>query len=156
MLEVRLISDPDAIDSVLQHPSVYAKLRHDAREPGYIEHPLASYWGAYADDALVGVFLAVRFSRWEVEAHVGILPHAVKHGRALSRLFLTRVFEDSDVERVTAYILSTLPSAGNLCLKLGFSREGCRRNAVRVDGRLADVLVYGLTRTDWCSTCAAT
>jgi RimJ/RimL family protein N-acetyltransferase len=68
------------------------------------------------------------------------------YSRDLARLYLSCIFEDDEIERVTAYVLGTLPSAANFCRRLGFEYEGARRNACRVDGVLTDVLIYGLTR----------
>jgi hypothetical protein len=147
------LADPEAVNSILHHPAIVAKLRHDGRDPGYINHPLVSYHGAYVGDAPVGVFTAVRFSPWEVEVHVAILSSAIRHARRLCWLFLAQVFADSDVMRVTAYVLGTLPSAANLCRKLGFADEGRRRDACRVHGEPVDVLILGLTRADWSESC---
>lgn len=147
MIEVRPLSDPEAIDAILRHPSVAGKVRHDGREPGYIDHPLVSYHGAYVDRALVGVFVAIRFSRWEAEVHAALLPRATRQGRALGLMFLDAVFADPEVLRCTGYVLSTLPSAANYCRKLGFEHEGTRRSACMVGGQVVDVLVMGLVRS---------
>jgi RimJ/RimL family protein N-acetyltransferase len=148
-LAVAPLTDREAVDRILKSAPIGPKLRHDEREPGFIDHPLVTHWGAWLDGELVGVFLAVRFSRWEVEAHVGILPCALHASRELARLFLARIFEHPEIERVTAYVLGTLPSAGNFCGRLGFEYEGKRRGACRVGGTLCDVLIYGMTRQDW-------
>lgn len=149
LLEVRPLDDAEAINGILNHPSVASKIRHDAREPGYIDHPAVSYEGAWADERLVGVFVAVRFSPWEVEVHAAILPERVRHSRTLAMLFIERAFVDPEVLRLTAYVLGTLPSAANWCRKVGFKDEGVRRDACRVDGQATDIVVLGLTRGEW-------
>jgi len=149
MLTVKAIRDSRAVDAVLCHPAIAPKLRHDGREPGFIKHRLVSYYGAFVDDRLVGVFTAVAFTRWEVEVHVAIIPDAIRHAHELCRLFLAEVFAKRDVMRVTAYVLATLTSAANLCRRLGFVDEGRRRDACRVDGMATDVIVLGMTRRDW-------
>lgn len=148
-LAVEPLNDPAAVDRIMRAASIAPKLRRDDREPGYVDHPLVSYWGAWAGGDLVGVFMAVRFTRWEVEAHVAILPQALAHGRSLARLFIDRMFDDRDVERITAYVLGTLRSAGNFCRRIGFQPEGRRRRACMIDGLPTDVLIYGMTREDW-------
>lgn len=154
MITVEPLADPVLIDSILKSPEIAAKLRHDGREPGYIDHPAATYWGGWVDGELAGVFLAVRFSQWEIEVHAAILRAHIRVGRNLSRLFLARLFDDDRVERITGYVMSTLPTAANFCLRLGFHREGVRRCALKVGGELRDVLIYGLTRRDWEQACA--
>ncbi|QPQ55598.1 GNAT family N-acetyltransferase [Allosphingosinicella flava] len=148
-LAVEPLSDADAINGILQHETIAPKLRHDGREPGYIDHPAASYYGAYIDNRLVGVFLAIRFSKWEVQVHVGLLPEAIRYGRSLADLFLAQVFVGQEVQRATGYVLSTLPTAANFCRKLGFEHEGTRRQACRVNGALVDIHILGLTRENW-------
>lgn len=147
MLSVQPIDDAGAIDAILTDPWVASRIRHDDREPGYIDHPAVTYYGAYIGDALVGVFIAIRHSPWEVEAHAALLRFAVVHGRDLGRAFIRQVFTDPDVMRITAPVLSSLPSAANFCRRLGFVNEGVRRDAVKIDGVVADVIYLGLLRS---------
>lgn len=146
MLRVEPTADATAIDGVLTDPWVATRIRHDAREPGYIDHPALTYHGAYIDSALAGVFMAIRHSPWEVEVHAALLRSATWHGRALGALFLDQLWQDPQLLRITAPVLSTLPSATNYCKRLGFEVEGVRRAAVRVNGRPADVIYLGLLR----------
>lgn len=148
-LGVEPLYDRAAVDSVLRSASIAPKLRHDAREPGFIDHPLVTHWGAWIGEELVGVFIAVRFSQWEVEAHIAILPSGLRSSRALARMFIAQIFGDPLIERITGYVTGTLRSAANFCRRLGFVHEGTRRSACRVNGALTDVRVYGLTRGDW-------
>lgn len=148
-LTVQPLSDAAAIDAILADSWVRGKIEQDGREPGYIDHPLVSYHGAYTDGALVGVLIAVQFTRWEVEVHAALLKPAVRHGRDLGRLFLDTVFADPVVMRATAYVLGTLPSAANYCRRLGFADEGVRRSACLVGGAPTDIIVLGLLRDDY-------
>lgn len=148
MLTLQTLTDPDAVNRILSDPWIAPKLAQDGREPGYVNHPLVSYHGAYIDGTLVGLFIAVQFTRWEVEVHAALLRPALPHARDLGRLFLAQVFRDSGVMRVTAYVLGTLPSAANYCRKLGLVDEGVRRSATMVGGKATDVLVLGLVRSE--------
>lgn len=149
MIDVRPLRSRAFVDRILTDPAIGPKIAHDDRSPGFIDHPSVSYCGGYVDGRLAAVFTAVQFSRWEVEVHGAVLPVALRHGRALGRLFLDRVFADPDVMRCTAYVLGSLPSAANWVRKLGFTDEGRRREACRVDGVACDVLVLGVTRGEW-------
>jgi hypothetical protein len=141
VIRVAPLADADAIDRILTDPWIAPKLRHDAREPGFIDHPAAHYWGAWVDGELVGVFLAIRASPWEVEVHAGLLRHAVRHSRALAQAFIAEQFADPELLRLTAYVIGDLPSAANWCRRLGFVDEGARRNAVVKSGKVLDVHV---------------
>jgi RimJ/RimL family protein N-acetyltransferase len=146
-------SDRALVESVLSDPWIASRLARDGGTTDYVDHPLLTYHAAYVGDRLAGVFIAVRFTTWEVEVHVALLPWAVWHGRTLGRMFLAQMFDDPDVMRVTANVMSTLPSAANYCRRLGFRDEGRRREAFRAGGVLADVIVLGLTRGEWEAAC---
>lgn len=148
-LSVQPLSDQEQINAILSDPWIAAKLVRDDGAAAFVAHPLLSYHGAYVDGRLVGLFIAVRFTRWEVEVHGALLRPAVPHSRALGRLFLHQVFADPDVQRATAYVVATLPSAANWCRRMGFVDEGRRRDACRVNGAPVDVLILGLTRGEW-------
>lgn len=98
---------------------------------------------------IVGLFMRVRFTKWESEVHAAIKRPALRYARGLGELFLDRVFADPDVMRVTANVISDLRTAANYCRRLGFRDEGCRRNAVVKNGTALDCIVLGMTRIDW-------
>ena len=138
--------DVAAIHAVLIDPWVAARIRHDGRDPGYIDHPALVYHGAYTEGTLEGVFMAIHHSPWEVEVHAALLRSATRYGREFGRMFLDNLWRDPELMRVTAPVISTLPSAANYCRRLGFQDEGVRRSAVRVGGVPADVVYLGLLR----------
>jgi len=147
MLSIQPLTDPAQIHAILTQPAVAARIRHDDRTPGYIAHPALTYRGAYMDGLLCGLFMSIQHSPWEVEVHAALLPHVIRHARDLGALFLASLWRDQpDLQRITAPVLSTLPSAANYCRRLGFEDEGVRRNAVRVNGALVDVVYLGLLR----------
>ena len=142
-------TDRATVDRILQHPAIASRIRHDFREPGYIDHPLVTHLLATVNGEPAGVFLAVQFSDLEVELHAAVLPQFIRHGRALGRECLAHVFGDPAVMRATAYVIEGLESAANYCRRLGFITEGFRRDACRKDGRLVGVHVLGITRADF-------
>lgn len=143
------LTDRGAIDRILTDPWIAAKITRDGREPGFIDHPLVSYYGAWVDGRLVGVFTLIRFTDIEREVHAALLREALPHGRELGRLFLDIAFADPQVLRVTAHVIGSLPSAVNYCLKLGFKREGVRRDACVQNNRVWPVITLGLLRSEW-------
>jgi hypothetical protein len=147
-LAVAPLSDVEAIDRILRDPWIAPKITYDGRDAAYVEHPNLDYFGAYVCGKLVGVFMRVRFTAIEVEVHAALLREALPYSRQLGRLFLDRIFADPGVLRVTAHTIGSLQSAVNYCLKLGFVREGERRNASIQNGRLLPVVTLGLLRED--------
>jgi len=131
---------------VLHDPWVVARIRHDDREPGYIEHPALTYTAAFIGEEAVGVFMAIQHSPWEVEVHAALKRKATHYARELGCMFLDRLWQRPELMRITAPVLSTLPSAVNYCKRLGFEVEGVKRRAVKVNGVPADVIYLGLLR----------
>jgi len=123
-----------------------ARTYHDDRQRGYVDHPAITYYGAYVGSDLAGVFLAKATTPEDMGVHVALRRWATPFGRTLGKLFITTIFRDVLVERLSADVLGTLPSAVNYCRRLGFVDEGVRRNACRVGGRLTDVVMLGLLR----------
>ena len=137
------------INAVLSDPWIAARIRHDSREPSYIEHPNLSYFAGYDDGRLAGIFTAIRHSAWEIEVHAALGRHAIRRGRVLGREFLAELWRDPELLRITAPVLSTLPSAVNYCRRLGFVDEGVKRRACRQNGVAIDVVYLGMTWADW-------
>jgi hypothetical protein len=148
---VRPIHEPAQIDAVCRDPYISERVRHDHREPGFIDNPYCHYFGAFVDDELVGVFLAIESGDVEWDVHAYLKREAVLHSRVLGLMFLALIFAKKPVNRVTAYILQGLDSAMNYVRKLGFVHEGVRRGALMRDGELIDVHIFGLTRGEYVS-----
>lgn len=113
-------------------------------------HPLAVYLSAWVGDLFVGAYLVIRFSDTEYEAHSFLRATATKHSRALGKLLLEWVFANPGVLRLTGYIREGLESARNHCLKMGFSLEGFRRDALLLNGKPCGIYVMGITKNEWC------
>ena len=141
------------VNAILQHPRVAGRIGHDHRPAGHIQHPSVSYLGAYLDGALVGVFTLIESGFVEIDIHAALLPCALPQSRELGRQCLDHIFlRDPDLARATAYVIEGLESAVNFCLKLGFQREGFRRDACMKASRLVGVHVLGITRAEWEAT----
>lgn len=67
---------------------------------------------------------------------------------ALQRL-LSMVFEACQVHRVSVEIPEDNAHAARLFRNAGFSREGLRRDALRIEGNWRDVALLSLLNTDW-------
>jgi hypothetical protein len=148
-LSIARLINRAAIEWVLHDPWIKPKITRDGREPGFIDHPLLSYFGAYVDGKLLGLFIHIQFTEIEVEVHVALLKEALPHSRKLAALFIDLVFADPKVERATAHAIGSLKSAVNFGKKLGFTFEGERRNACYQNNRLLPVISLGLLRNEW-------
>lgn len=147
-IELKPLADLAALSSLYADPYI-ARVGHDHRGASPINHPAASYLGAYVDGEFVGAFLVIESGYIELDLHALLARRALPYSRRLGRLCLAMAFARAEVQRVTAYVIEDLRSAFNYCLKLGFQSEGMRRDACMKGGKLYGVHVLGMTRNDW-------
>lgn len=122
----------------------------DDGQPMYpVFHERAHYVSAFVDGEFMGAYLVIRYTDTEWELHSLLLKKATRHSREFGRLLLEWVFSHDKVLRATGLIREGLNSAVNHCLKMGFQREGFRRNAVLVDGKPKGIHILGITREGW-------
>lgn len=65
------------------------------------------------------------------------------------RAMLTWAFDTLDLNRVEAELDTRNAASARVLEKLGFEREGLRREDCVVDGEVSDSWIYGLLRRDW-------
>lgn len=145
---VKPITNAHTISALYEAPE-FQVVAHDHRGAEPVFHPSASYLGAYVQGKLAGLFLIIESGFIEVDLHALILRRFVRQARELGRQCLAHVFANPVIQRATAYVIDGLDSALNYCLKLGFKREGARRDACSIGGVLRPVHVLGITRSDW-------
>jgi hypothetical protein len=148
MLRLLPLNDKAALADLYRDPYI-ARVGHDHRPAAPIEHPAASYLGAWVGDSLVGAFLVIESGFIEWDVHALLTRRALPWCRDFGRMCLAWCFGHEVVQRVTAYVIEGLEAARNYCLKLGFVVEGFRRDAVSVGGQLVGLHVLGMTRRDW-------
>lgn len=147
-LKLMELTDMHALGEIYADPYV-AKVGHDHRAAEPIVHPAAKYFGAYIDGELCGAFLVIDSGFIEVDVHALLRRSALRESRQLGRMCIDKIFENTEIHRVTAYVIQGLKTAYNYCIRLGFVDEGMRRNACMKGGKLLGVHVLGLTRSDW-------
>ncbi|TDV06068.1 GNAT family N-acetyltransferase [Paraburkholderia caballeronis] len=143
------LSDVSLIESVYATPAIRERIRHDHWEPGFVASPAVGYLGGWHQGEFCGFFMIREVSGLDIEIHACLLPQATLYSRVLGVELLEMVFNASSVQRVSAPIIGNLVSAMNFVEKLGFRREGVLRNACQKNGQLLDVVLFGMTRTDF-------
>ncbi|AOJ10337.1 DUF2824 family protein [Burkholderia mayonis] len=141
--------DVELIESVYAIPSIRDRIQHDHWKPTYIANPAVGYLGAWHEGEFCGFFMVREKSRLDIEIHACLLPRATLYSRVLGVEVLEKVFNASSARRVSAPIISDLVSAQNYVRKLGFRQEGVLREACMRNGRALDVILFGMTRTDY-------
>jgi len=71
------------------------------------------------------------------------------YGMELAELFLGYCFETLNLHRISTSVISFNKRSVNLHKRLGFTQEGCQKEAVFKDGNYHDLLLFGLLRSDW-------
>lgn len=141
------ISEKDA--DILFNDKDILKIRYDNKPIIKINHPAANYVSAYIDDDFVGAFLAIEYTKFEYEAHCFLLKKSIPYSRNLAKMFIDCLFFKENVLRVTSNVMQDFKTMFNFCLKLGFKKEGVKRNCYLKNGIAKDVHIFGITRIDW-------
>lgn len=71
-------------------------------------------------------------------------------------LLIDYAFQGLDLRKIGLEVLSINKNAISLYEKLGFKKEGTKRNEYFLNGQYLDVCIYGLQRTDWTIALPAT
>ncbi|MFB6270965.1 MAG: GNAT family N-acetyltransferase, partial [Halobacterium sp.] len=66
-----------------------------------------------------------------------------------TELFLDYAFRECGFHKVTARVLESNEASAGTLEKLGFVREGTRRESSIVDGEYEDMYTYGLLAREW-------
>ncbi|MDP8923934.1 MAG: GNAT family N-acetyltransferase [Chloroflexota bacterium] len=106
---------------------------------------------AELDGQVVGMAgLHVRGSKQRHVADLGIMVDDEHQGRGIGRALMAALLDIADyhlgLARVELEVVADNPAAIHLYESLGFEREGLKRRAFLVDGRLADLVVMGRLR----------
>ncbi len=81
---------------------------------------------------------ALARSEWGKGVMGRVLPAIVSYG-----------FETLDLHRIEADVDPRNPASIRLLERLGFQKEGCRRESYRVNGEIQDAVVYGLLKREY-------
>jgi len=150
--------DAEAVHQIRRQPSVVrytmglpstrlGDVRRRIEGSGADDHVLV----AEIDGELVGMAgLHVRGSKQRHVGDVGIMVGDAYQGRGVGRALMAALLELADshlgLVRVELEVVSENAAAIHLYQSLGFEREGLKRSAFMVDGRLADLVVMGRVR----------
>lgn len=109
-------------------------------------------WLVEHDDSAVG-YVALNNSNWRMGyGEIGYGISESQHGKGLGTkavsLLIDKIFRESHLERLIAYVSTENVASWKLLERLGFSREGTLRQHYVIQGRRVDEYVYGILRSD--------
>jgi ribosomal-protein-alanine N-acetyltransferase len=86
-------------------------------------------------------------------AQIGYAIAEKHHGKGLGTkvvsLLVGKIFADSELQRLIAYVSTENVASWRLLERLGFTREGCLRQHYVINGRRVDEYLYAIMRSEW-------
>jgi ribosomal-protein-serine acetyltransferase len=109
--------------------------------------------GIWRDDHLAGVIGTLKIDWLNRRVEIGYWIARDHQGQGIitdaCRAIVTHAFAAWDLHRVEIQCASTNAKSAAVALRLGFTLEGLRRQAHRVNGDYQDLQVYGMLQQDW-------
>lgn len=161
-VSLRVVDEEDLAfaQRVVNHPDVRAgvgafgpKTNEDEREWYENQDEDAPSFIVFADDEPVGIVgLHVERYPWGY-AEVGYMIHPDHWGQGYAtdavRCLVRYAFEERRMNKVGADVYEPNEASRRVLEKIGFEREGVRRNHAFVDGEHVGLYEYGLLAEEW-------
>jgi hypothetical protein len=125
-----------------EDPYIKERMARDGSEFKCFKHPAISYLSA----GIFGYFILIRTLNTEMEVHALLREEAAVVSRDLVKNMVKWVFENTDVNRISAPVSNRLTSVVNLCKKCGFTVDGVMRQQELKGGKLFDVTILSILR----------
>lgn len=110
-------------------------------------------WFVLVDGALAGNVSLTNINAMMRTAEIAYGLDEAHHGRGLGtaavRLLVERVFAETDLRKLVAYVHDENVPSLRLLERLGFQREGLLREHYLIEGAPVNEVVLGLLRTEW-------
>lgn len=141
-------SAPFALDAA--QALVTAFTEDDPLRPGWFQYALETV----AENALIGdIGVNLHENRKQAEIGFSLASSWQGHGYAFEAVsaMLDHLFVERRLHRVSAESDARNTSSARLLERLGFTREGLRRQHTWIKGEWTDELLFGLLAEDWLS-----
>jgi len=139
----------EMIEETYSDKYILSCIEYDYGTPSYINHPLAKYYSAWYKEEFLGLILCVRYNKYEIEMHSLLKKESIQYSREIGKLIIEEMFSDKDVLRITAPVQGNLKSTMNFLEKIGFVKEGIKKDAIIKKEIVTDMHIYGITKTQW-------
>lgn len=140
---------PSLIEETYSNKYIISRIEYDSCTPSYIDHHLAKYYSAWNKEEFLGLILCVRYNKFEIEMHSLLKKESIPYSREIGKLIIKEMFSDKDVLRITAPVQCNLKSTMNFLEKIGFVKEGIKKDAIIKKEIITDIYIYGITKTKW-------
>lgn len=111
------------------------------------------YWIIWYKEQRIGYFRLSNYSKSNRNAYIGADIHRDFHGKGLGYLsyvkFIPKIFGIRDLNKLSLEVLATNVRAIRLYEKLGFVKEGVKREEVRKGDIYVDSIIMSLLYSEW-------
>ena len=126
------------------------KCKHDLSN---LEENCQYRWFVKVDAEFVGQVALNGFNQMMGTVEIGYTITEKHHGLGLAttavRALLDRIFKETPIRRVVAYVHQKNIASCRVLEKLGFTQEGILREHYIVNGLPVNEVVFGLLRSEW-------
>ena len=137
------------LKTIYEDKYIIEAIRYDGNTPSPIIHPLVQYYSAFINDVFVGAFIKILYSEYERELHSLLLKSAIRCSRDFITMMIDECFLDKKILRITFTIMEGMNTVSNTLIKIGARLEGTKKDAIKKDGQIKDIHIYGLTKKEW-------
>lgn len=116
----------------------------------YLPDLVTEYWiGLHNGDDIVGCYRLHQLNSLTWEGHVFMLPeHREKYATLGCHTTLKWIIDNTDCQKLVANVPCKFKNVTNFLDKIGFQREGVNRSSYKKDGKIWDIINFGLTRSE--------
>lgn len=142
MIEVRKVTDPEEIKTILTDPEIYDRITDDkcpSRDKYVFNDAGAEFYGGYLGDKLIGIVID-----HDGQIHVNILKDYRQHKREFLRAVLSRI----DRDRIFAKVPSLFPSIIQWAKEEGFKEERVIKDGYLKNGKSYDTHIMVFVKNE--------
>lgn len=170
-MKIELVSyQPQFLQPLFEWRSQPASVKHNPLLPVTIEKLQASLelessslqdienckkfrWFITVDDEVCGAVTLKEINLMMNFAEIGYQVAETYHGRGIMtgalRLLLDRIFRETSLRRIMAYVHDENIASCRVLEKLGFQKEGLLREHFIINGKAENEFLFALLKSDW-------
>ena len=138
-------------DKVKEHKTLFSDLTRDnfVNFVGYLTQAQSIWLEIYQDGELIGIvcFTGMQ-SIVDIEVHMVVFDRRPAEKLPIMKEIVRYMFKNFPINRITAHTPVIFYATIRLLKKLGFTEEGCKRQAMCISDRWFDVTMHGITREE--------
>lgn len=143
---VNMTVDMLRIATILNHPEVFGFAGDDLSTEPFVPATEHLY---VMNDEQTGVVVFKRVNGICADAHIAILPELRGKGRYFAKEVVEWLFANTTYTKILAMVPQFRTEVLKLCEYCGFIREGHIKKAFLKDWQYHDLILLGLTKTDF-------